>query len=67
MQLKTTERIERYAEMLEKGKEVTASEVCKELGTRGMSSRVVANVFRSGGTMEFVPIHKTGAGKWRRR
>jgi hypothetical protein len=69
MQLKTTERIERYAASLEQGAEVTASEVCKALGSRSVTTRKVGGVLRHCETMEFIPLYKTksGTGKWRRR
>jgi len=66
-QMKTTERVKHYAQMLPEGSEVTANKVCRDIGTRGITDRVVSTVFRSMDIMEFVPVHRIDSGKWRRK
>jgi hypothetical protein len=68
-QLSTEARIKRYATNLKHNKVILASQASKDIGTRGITVKIVASVFRVMDEMEFIPLRKgkCANGKWRRK
>jgi hypothetical protein len=65
-QIKAATRIERFAECLKPGAEVTASHVTAAIGNRNITERSVGLIFRSLPCLEMVPVKRGGRSLWRR-